>query len=51
MMDITILDNDCGAAGYNSMDFNKDCLVNIEDFAEFTLQYLECSYPNVPACN
>ena len=47
---VIIYDNECGSAGYKTMDFNKDCIVNLEDFATFAGEWLACSYPNDPAC-
>jgi len=32
-------------SGYFSMDFNRDCYVNLEDFAEFALDWLKCNDP------
>jgi hypothetical protein len=32
-------------------DMNGDCYVNLEDFAVFVSQWLECSSPSDPACN
>ena len=37
---VTIFDNECGAWGYNGMDFNTDCIVNLADFADFAAQWL-----------
>jgi len=48
---VTILENDCGAWGFDPMDFNKDCVVGLLDFRTFAAKWLECSWPNDPACN
>ena len=46
---VDIEENDCGAWGFNPADFNLDCQVNLEDFAAFVQQWVECSLPD-PAC-
>ncbi len=33
-------DDSCGLWGYNRMDFNRDCVVNLEDFALFARDWL-----------
>ncbi len=35
---------------YPAMDFNKDCKVNFEDFARFTISWLECNLDPPQAC-
>lgn len=48
---IIYLDNDsCGLWGYNRIDFNRDCRVDISDFAIFASQWFECSQPSAPDC-
>jgi len=44
-----VQDNDCGAWGYADVDFNKNCKVEIYDFAHFCVQWLDCSDPNEPS--
>jgi hypothetical protein len=41
----------CGAWGYLDFDKNKDCVINLADFAEFAELWLACTMPNDPACN
>jgi len=45
-VDFNVQDNECGAWGCNPMDINEDCVVNLEDFAEFFSQWLSCSDPD-----
>ena len=47
---VEIAENDCGAWGYHSMDFDQDCDVDMADLAAFAAQYLFCSRPHDPAC-
>jgi len=47
---VSIAENDCGAWGYYSMDFDQDCDVDMADLAAFAAQYLFCTRPNDPAC-
>ena len=47
---VHILDDECGAWGYISMDFNRDCIVNLGDFALFAESWLECTNPKVADC-
>ncbi len=36
---------DCGVWGYDDMDFNRDCYVNLLDYALFVNQWLHCTHP------
>jgi len=45
-----ITENDCGAWGFDPMDFDADCDVDMADLAAFAAQYLYCTRPNDPAC-
>ena len=47
---VAIADNECGAWDFQSMDFNEDCFVGLEDFALFALDWLNCTKPNTPGC-
>ncbi len=47
---ISILGDMCGIWGYSVADFNKDCVVDDQDLAEFALYWLNCSLPNNPDC-
>jgi hypothetical protein len=40
----------CGDWGYHPMDFNRDCYVNMLDFAAFVDGWLECTLPGEPGC-
>ena len=42
----------CGAAytTYNDMDFDENCVVGLEDFADFTAEWLKCTTPGNPLC-
>lgn len=47
---VAILDNECGAVGYNASDFNNDCRTDLADLAIFAQGYLSCTFPNVAGC-
>jgi len=47
---VKILENECGAWGYNQMDYDTDCDVDLADLAEFLAQYLSCTRPNDETC-
>ncbi len=47
---VTVADNDCGVWGYSPMDFTKDCVVDIEDFAAFAAEWIICTTPYVEGC-
>lgn len=53
---VRIAENDCdvgggnNAWGYNYFDTNQDCVVDVIDFSDFTLNWLACSTPNAPGC-
>ncbi|MHC5061379.1 MAG: hypothetical protein ACYTFK_09890 [Planctomycetota bacterium] len=38
-------DNECGAVGYDPLDFNEDCTVGLADFAHFYAQWQTCTQP------
>ncbi|MHC4643392.1 MAG: metallophosphoesterase [Planctomycetota bacterium] len=40
----------CGGWGYHPMDFNRDCYVNMLDFAVFAGGWLDCTMPGEPGC-
>ncbi len=42
---LSITTPECGDYGYPQMDFNQDCIVDIEDFASFILHWLDCTPP------
>ena len=41
----------CGDLGYHSADANKDCTVDIQDFAAMASEWLKCTEPYVPGCD
>ena len=45
-----ILENECGAWGFNPMDFDEDCYVGLKDFARFAAEWLKCTRPQGPGC-
>jgi len=47
---VTVNENDCGAFGYATGDVNKDCKVNLTDFAAMAANWLECTFPADPTC-
>jgi len=47
---VSIDDNDCGAWGFTGMDFNRNCVVGIDDFAEFAAEWLVCTQPYGDSC-
>ena len=42
---VIVQDNECGAIGYDQLDFNEDCRVGLADFANFYAQWLICTEP------
>ena len=44
------LEMSCGDWGYLPADLNRDCLVNLLDFAKFAESWLYCTDPNKPGC-
>ena len=47
---VEIAENECGAWGFNPMDFDADCDVDLADLATFAAHYLICTRPDDPAC-
>ena len=43
---VTISENDCGHGPFSPVDFNEDCIVDLEDFAFFAFEWLDCSIDN-----
>ncbi len=48
--EVQILEDDCGAWGYNPLDVNKDCVVNLMDLSIWAANWLVCSFPNETGC-
>ena len=40
-----VQDNECGAWGYEALDANFDCVVDLADFAHYYNQWLACTLP------
>ena len=49
-VNITIGEDDCGAAGFKAGDFNEDCMVDMLDLAELAMGWLDCNLPNNDNC-
>jgi len=49
-VDVSISDNDCRADRVQPGDTDNDCDVDMDDFAAFAANWLECTLPNVPGC-
>jgi hypothetical protein len=47
---VIITENECGAWGILSWDRNKDCVVNLVDFAELAGIWMGCSVPYQDGC-
>jgi hypothetical protein len=47
---VSVDDNECGAWGYLELDFDKDCVVGLNDFAELAAAWLECTQPYGTDC-
>ena len=45
-VDVMIYENDCGAIGYDLADINKDCAVDLNDFAILAAEWLTSRLPN-----
>jgi hypothetical protein len=49
-VNVIIRENNCGAWGFNPMDFDEDCYVGLRDFARFAAEWLKCTRPQGPGC-
>jgi len=49
---VMVHENDCGALSYGYLpgDLNKDCLVDLSDFAVMAANWLECTLPTDVTC-
>ena len=45
-----VQDNECGAWGFDSEDFNENCTVELADFVEFLAQWTSCTQPDEDGC-
>ena len=48
---VEIMQNECGAWNYSTMDFDKNCYVDLKDYAAFAAQWLGCTEPDNPLCD
>jgi len=44
---VNMKENDCGFWGYDQVDTNRDCQINIEDFLNIASSWLECTFPEI----
>jgi hypothetical protein len=42
---VLVQDNECGAIGFSSKDYNEDCTVGLGDFVQYYIQWLNCTEP------
>lgn len=47
---VIILENECGPWNYPAGDFNQDCLIDLQDFAIFCREWLDCTAPDISGC-
>ena len=40
----------CGDQGYNAADLDKNCVVDLQDFATMATTWLQCTDPAIPGC-
>jgi len=45
IINFDVQDNECGAWGFDPLDFNEDCVVGLADFAQFYDQWTLCTEP------
>ena len=50
IVDVTILENECGAWDFLWADFDEDCDVDISDLSQLAADWLDCSRPYDPGC-
>ena len=49
-INVSVLDNDCGAWSYQASDINQDCQVNLLDLFAMTSSWLVCTTPETVNC-
>jgi hypothetical protein len=49
-VEVSILENECGAWEYLWADFNRDCLVDLLDLSELASAWLDCTHPYDAGC-
>ncbi|MBN2377825.1 MAG: LamG domain-containing protein [Sedimentisphaerales bacterium] len=47
---VTILEDECGHWGFDPMDFNEDCYVDLVDMASLISEWLGCTMPYQSGC-
>ncbi len=47
---VIILENECGPWNYPVGDFNQDCFIDLQDFAIFCREWMECTDPDISGC-
>ncbi len=47
-VEVSIIENDCGAWSFEVHDFNQDCVVDLGDLVELVNAWLTCTRPNIP---
>jgi len=47
---VNIKENDCGVWGYDSVDMNQDCQIDLWDLSSLVQHWLECTFPE-PGCS
>ena len=49
-IDVIIQDNECGAWGFLPADLNRDCMIDLNDFAIMAGTWLQCTQPFMSGC-
>jgi hypothetical protein len=44
---VNIRENDCGLWGYDQIDTNQDCQIDLDDILNMVSSWLECTYPEI----
>jgi len=47
-LSVTVQDNECGGLGYAEADFDRNCIVDLYDFAKFAADWLKSTEPMAP---
>lgn len=48
---VTALENECGHWGYQRMDFDRNCQVDLVDLSKFLAEWLDCTQPFESGCD
>ena len=46
-VEVSIIENECGAWSFEAYDFNQDCVVDIADLVDIVDVWLTCTMPNI----